>query len=297
MIHPIRPTKHYLEMHGTVSFYLTKSAPWTPAPHPATYPFDSHVPLDWAVSPQASSSSTLPNIRYHAHALLAHWRLAVIEQPHHVPLYALPQYAPGLPPKLRPSTRSSSSSDHLGLEYTPDAQVPAPCPVMCNTCVWQNAQKKQQRNYASQYSRQNQMKIDVVVGRLAYKQCGWWRQDTLNTNSNRYTMDHGKCNKLLFSCSLFHLIVIIIKYHTQKNAQTKVIKPAKVVIKCQNSESMLHVNCRMVLYLKRSWLWCTLVILVGTTWNALELIIRYIHWCAKILNPIRKLTVHMFLSS
>jgi hypothetical protein len=137
------------------------------------------------------------------------------------------------------------------------------------------------------------------------------------------------------------LIVIIIKYHTQKNAQTKVIKPAKVVIKCQNSESMLHVNCRMVLYLKRSWLWCTLVILVGTTWNALELIIRYrphsavlisrlkntvgwfavrekycsgwknklkktdykpdeqghIHWCAKNLNPIRKLTVHMLCFS
>jgi hypothetical protein len=73
----------------------------------------------------------------------------------------------------------------------------------------------------------------------------------LNTNSNRYTMDHGKYNKLLFSCSLIHLIVIIIKYYAQKNAQTKVMKLAKVVIKCQkNSESMLHVKCRMVLYFK-----------------------------------------------
>jgi len=62
-------------------------------------------------------------------------------------------------------------------------------------------------NNASQYSRQ--MKTDVAVGRLAYKQCGWWKQDTLDTNSNCYTMDHGKYNKLLIPCSAALLFICL----------------------------------------------------------------------------------------
>jgi hypothetical protein len=123
------------------------------------------------VSPQASSSSTLPNIRDHAHAPLAPWRLGVIEQPHHVPLRPRATYRRSgspAPARLLPRTISP-----LSTLLTPKFQ---PHVLSCAIHSFDKMPKRDKN--ASQCSRQNQMKIDVAAGRLAYKQCGWWRQGT-----------------------------------------------------------------------------------------------------------------------